>query len=89
LKLVFSDQAWDDYLWWQSAGDGKGLDRVNEIIKATRRSPFDGIGKPEPLKGDLSGWWSRRITNEHRFVYRVSGKGDAQALEIAQLRYHY
>jgi len=89
LKLVFSDQAWEDYLWWQSAGDGKGLERVNEIIKATRRSPFEGIAKPEPLKGDLSGWWSRRITNEHRIVYRLSGKGESQALEIAQLRYHY
>lgn len=89
MKLVFSDQAWEDYLWWQSAGDGKGLERVNEIIKATRRSPFEGIAKPEPLKGDLSGWWSRRITNEHRIVYRLSGKGESQALEIAQLRYHY
>lgn len=89
MKLVFSDQAWEDYLWWQSAGDGKGLERANEIIKATRRSPFEGIAKPEPLKGDLSGWWSRRITNEHRIVYRLSGKGESQALEIAQLRYHY
>lgn len=89
MKLVFSDPAWEDYLWWQSAGNEKGLDRVNQLIKATSRVPFKGIGKPEPLKGDLSGWWSRRITHEHRFVYRVSGKGDSQGLEIAQLRYHY
>jgi toxin YoeB len=89
LKLVFADAAWEDYLWWQSAGQAKGLARVNDLIKSTQRQPFQGLGKPEPLKGDLSGWWSRRITDEHRFVYRVSGKGDAQALEIAQLRYHY
>ncbi|MFV1493522.1 Txe/YoeB family addiction module toxin [Phaeobacter sp. JH18-32] len=89
MKLVFSDNAWEDYLWWQSPGNEKGLDRVNELLKAAGRMPFKGIGKPEPLKGDLSGWWSRRITAEHRFVYRVSGKGDGQSLEIAQLRYHY
>jgi len=89
LKLVFSDNAWEDYLWWQSAGNEKGLERVNELIKAARRLPFKGIGKPEPLKGDLSGWWSRRITDEHRFVYRVSGKAETQSLQIAQLRYHY
>jgi toxin YoeB len=89
VKLVFSDLAWEDYLWWQSAGQEKGPARVNEVIKACRRQPFEGIGKPEPLKGTLSGWWSRRITDEHRFVYRVSGTGDAQSLEIAQLRYHY
>ena len=89
MKLLFSDQAWEDGLWWQSPGREKGLERVNEIIKGVKRQPFKGIGKPEPLKGDLTGWWSRRITDEHRFVYRVSGKGDAQSLEIAQLRYHY
>lgn len=89
MKLVFSDDAWEDYLWWQSDGSGKGLERVNELIRAARRQPFKGIGKPEPLKGDLTGWWSRRITDEHRFVYRASGKGDGQQLEIAQLRYHY
>lgn len=89
MKLVFSDAAWEDYLWWQSPGQEKGLARVNELIKGASRVPFKGLGKPEPLKGDLSGWWSRRITDEHRFVYRVSGTGEAQALEIAQLRYHY
>jgi toxin YoeB len=89
VKLVFSYQAWEDYLWWQSPGRKKGLDRVDALIKGTKRMPFKGIGKPEPLKGDLAGWWSRRITDEHRFVYCVSGRGDARSLEIAQLRYHY
>ncbi|WP_118136061.1 Txe/YoeB family addiction module toxin [Oceanicella sp. SM1341] len=89
MKLVFSDHAWEDYLAWQAPGNEKGLERVNTLIGAARRRPFEGIGKPEPLRGDLTGWWSRRITGEHRFVYRVSGKGAAQALEIAQLRYHY
>nr|WP_321524910.1 Txe/YoeB family addiction module toxin [uncultured Cohaesibacter sp.] len=89
MKLVFSEHAWEDYLWWQSAGNEKGLERIHVLFKNTMRQPFKGLGKPEPLKGDLSGWWSRRITDEHRFVYRVSGKGEAQSLEIAQLRYHY
>ncbi|WP_171123509.1 MULTISPECIES: Txe/YoeB family addiction module toxin [unclassified Ruegeria] len=88
MKLVFSDQAWEDYLHWQVA-DPKNHKRINEMIKQTMRTPFQGVGKPEPLKGDLSGWWSRRITKEDRMVYRVSGKGDAQALELAQLRFHY
>lgn len=90
MKVVFSDDAWEDYLHWQSHSDGgKVLERVNELIKATRRDPFQGIGKPEGLRGDMSGWWSRRITDEHRMVYRVAGKSETQQLEIAQLRYHY
>ena len=89
MKLVFSDYAWEDYLWWQAAGNEKGLERLNTLIKTAKRTPFEGIGKPEPLKGDLKGWRSRRITDEHRMVYRVQGKGEAQSLEIAQLRYHY
>lgn len=89
MRLIFSDQAWEDYLWWQSPGSERGLLRVNELIRGTMRMPFKGIGKPEPLRGDLTGWWSRRVTEEHRFVYRVSGKDAAQSLEIAQLRYHY
>jgi len=87
MRLLFAPDAWDDYLWWQ--GQPKGLDRVNELIEATRRQPFKGLGKPEPLKGNLSGFWSRRITDEHRMVYRVSGKDADQTLQIAQLRYHY
>lgn len=90
MKLVFSDDAWEDYLHWQNHGDGgKILLRVNALIKATTRDPFRGIGKPEGLRGDMSGWWSRRITDEHRMVYRVAGSGSAQQIEIAQLRYHY
>ena len=88
MKLVFSERAWDHYLYWQ-AEDAKILDRVNALLKQCMRDPFRGTGRPEPLGGNLTGWWSRRIDREHRLVYRVSGKGDAQMLEIAQCRYHY
>ena len=88
MKLVFWPTAWADYLHWQ-AEDGKVLERINGLLKEIMRDPFRGTGKPEPLGGNLSGWWSRRITGEHRLVYRVSGKGEAQALEVAQCRYHY
>ncbi|KQY35360.1 addiction module protein [Caulobacter sp. Root487D2Y] len=88
MKLVFSEQAWEDYLHWQ-ASDQTTLDRVNALIKECLRTPFKGTGKPEPLKGDLKGWWSRRITLEDRLVYRVAGSGDEQRLEVAQCRYRY
>ncbi len=88
MKLIVSSQAWDEYLYWQSE-DRKVLERINVLLKECMRDPFRGTGKPEPLSGNLSGWWSRRIKSEHRLVYRVSGKGDAQALEVAQVRYHY
>ena len=88
MKLVFSSQAWEDYLHWQ-AHDLTVLERLNGLIKECTRSPFKGTGKPEPLKGDLKGWWSRRLTLEDRLVYRVTGKGDEQALQIAQCRFHY
>ena len=84
MKLIFSEQAWEDYLFWQKT-DKKILNRVNLLIKDTKREPFNGIGKPEPLKHALSGYWSRRINDEHRLVYKV----DQDALLIAQLRYHY
>lgn len=84
MKLVFSEQAWSDYLYWQ-AQDKKTLERINALIKECARTPFEGIGKPEPLRGDLRGWWSRRIDREHRLVYRV----EDGALFIAQCRYHY
>jgi toxin YoeB len=87
LKFVFADQAWEDYLHWQ-ATDANTLERVNTLIKECMRSPFKGTGKPEPLRGELRGWWSRRITLEDRLVYRVMGVGQAQKLEIAQCRYH-
>jgi toxin YoeB len=88
LKLFFADQALDDYLSWQ-AQDPAVLKRINALVEACRRSPFSGIGKPEKLKGQLSGWWSRRISQEHRLVYRVIDVDRTQALEIAQCRFHY
>lgn len=88
MKLVFSDQSWSEYLYWLRH-DPEMLAKINDLIEECRRHPFNGRGKPEPLKGDLSGWWSRRITREDRLVYRVTGKAEAQALEIAQLRFHY
>lgn len=84
MKLVFSEHAWDDYLFWQRA-DKKILQRINQLIKDIQRSPFKGIGKPEPLKHTLSGYWSRRTTDEHRLVYKIG----SEELFIAQLRYHY
>lgn len=84
MKLVFADEAWDDYLYWQKQ-DRKTLDRVNKLIQEIARDPFAGVGKPEPLKHALSGWWSRRISDEHRIVYRVEG----EQLWIAQLRFRY
>jgi toxin YoeB len=84
MKLIFHESAWEDYLYWQ-AMDTKMLARINLLIKEARRTPFQGIGKPEPLRGKLSGWWSRRIDQEHRLVYRASDDG----LLIAQCRHHY
>ena len=83
-KLIFSDEAWKDYLYWQDT-DRSMLRRINQLIKDVRRSPYEGIGKPEPLKHQLAGWWSRRIDSEHRFLYRVT----EQAIEISTLRNHY
>ena len=88
MKLVFAEPAWEDYLHWL-ATDHNVLERLNSLIKECLRTPFRGTGKPEPLRGDLKGWWSRRITLEDRLVYRVTGSGDSQQLEIAQCRYHY
>ncbi len=88
MKLQWTEQGWDDYLYWQS-NDVDMVAKINVMIKNARRSPFRGLGKPEPLRNDMAGWWSRRIDNEHRLVYRVTGKGDAQALEIAACRFHY
>ena len=84
MKLIFSDDAWDDYLYWQK-NDRKIVERINKLIQDVKREPFSGLGKLEPLKHALSGFWSRRITDEHRMVYRVQ----ADALLHAQLRYHY
>ena len=84
MKLIFSEQAWEDYLHWQKI-DKKLLERINTLIKEISRLPFAGIGKPEPLKNALSGYWSRRINDEHRIVYKISDG----AMLIAQLRFHY
>jgi len=88
MKVTITPTAWEDYVSWQQQ-DLALVTRINGLIAEIRRTPFRGTGKPEPLKGPLAGWWSRRITREHRLVYRVSGKGDAQAVEIVQCRYHY
>ena len=84
MKLVFAENAWDDYLYWQKT-DKTILKRINALIKDITRKPFEGIGKPEPLKHALSGYWSRRINDEHRIVYKIQDN----SLLIAQLRYHY
>ena len=84
MKLVFSEQAWEDYLHWQKI-DKKLVRRINDLIKEITRTPRTGIGKPEPLKHALSGYWSRRINDEHRIVYKVID----DSVLIAQLRYHY
>ncbi len=77
-------EAWEEYLYWQKQ-DQKTLDRINLLIKETMRQPFVGLGKPEPLKSNLSGWWSRRITREHRLVYKVENN----TVVIFQCRFHY
>ena len=84
MKKIWFDEAWEDYLYWQ-AQDKKTLRRVNALLKDIERGHFDGIGKPEPLKGELSGFWSRRIDVVNRLVYRISG----DVLEILSCRGHY
>lgn len=88
MNVAFSDDAWDEYLVW-IGGDKKALEKVNTLIEECRRNPFRSSGKPEPLRGDLQGWWSRRINRKDRLVYRVLGKGADQTLEIIQCRSHY
>lgn len=84
MTLSWADNAWEDYLFWQ-ATDNKILTRINTLIKEIKRDPFKGTGKPEPLKYNWTGYWSRRINREHRLVYKVT----KEALYIAQCRYHY
>jgi len=84
VKLIFSETAWDDYQYWIKT-DKKILKRVNALIQDIQRSPFSGIGKPEMLKHGLSGYWSRRINDEHRIIYKI----EADSVFIAQARYHY
>lgn len=84
MKLVWSEDAWEDYLYWQ-ANNKKALKRINSLIKSIIRTPYEGIGDPEPLKHNWSGYWSRRIDKEHRLVY----KAEENQVLIAQCRYHY
>lgn len=84
MSLAFSKEGWEQYLYWQSH-DKSVLKKINRLLKDIQRQPFEGIGKPEPLKNNLSGFWSRRITDEHRLVYRV----ETDRIEIIQCRYHY
>ena len=84
MKLTFTDEAWEEYLYWQVT-DKKILKKINNLIKDTKREPFDGLGKPEPLKHELAGYWSRRITQEHRLVYEVF----EESILVVSCRYHY
>ena len=84
MEIVWQENAWEDYLYWQM-NDKQKLKRINELIKDCQRNKFEGIGKPEPLKGNLSGMWSRRIDNEHRLVYKIQDN----RLHVVQCRFHY
>ena len=84
MKLIFADEAWEDYLYWHKQ-DKKMVERINKLIAEVKRGPFSGVGKPEQLKHALSGYWSRRINDEHRMIYKMEGG----SLLLAQLRYHY
>ena len=84
MRLLWEDRAWEDYLYWQMQ-DKKTLKRINALIKDIARNAFDGIGKPEPLRGTLSGWWSRRIDDANRIVYRIDGN----VVKIVQCGSHY
>ena len=84
MKIVFADLGWEDFSYWETH-DRKIAKRILRLIKEIERDPFDGIGKPEPLKHDLVGFWARRITDEHRLVYMIENN----QLLIAQARYHY
>jgi len=84
MRLIFSEHAWEDYCYWQKT-DKKILARINELIRDIQRNKYQGIGKPEPLRHTLAGWWSRRINSEHRIVYKIEN----DSILIAQTRYHY
>jgi toxin YoeB len=84
MNIQFSSRAWEDYIYWQQF-DKKISKKINELLKDISRNPYDGIGKPEPLKHALSGFWSRRITDEHRLIYRI----ESDVIKVAQARYHY
>ena len=84
MRYVFTDESWEDYLYWQTT-DKKKLKRINELLKDISRNPFEGLGKPEPLKHKYAGFWSRRIDEEHRLIYRY----EKDEKQIAKCRFHY
>ena len=84
MNLIFSDKAWEEYMYWQNT-DKQILKKINQLIKDIKREPFEGVGKPEPLKYELSGFWSRRISDEHRLIYEVS----ESYISIVSCRFHY
>ena len=88
MRVCFTKDGWDDYRHWIET-DRNVLQRTNRLIEDARRNPFKGIGKPEPLRGSLAGWWSRRITGDHRLVYSIAGAGGDQRIVAAACRYHY
>ncbi|MEJ0033424.1 MAG: Txe/YoeB family addiction module toxin [Bacteroidota bacterium] len=88
MQIAFTDNAWNDYLYWQTT-DVDTLKKINDLLREIARDPFKGIGKPEPLRGNFAGYWSRRINTEHRLVYMISGAKPKQILTIIQLRFHY
>jgi len=89
MNFEFTEKAWDDYTYWTET-DPEVVARINLLLKEISRTPFLGLGKPEPLKFDLKGFWSRRITKEHRLVYKIDGtKGQNQKCSIVQCRFHY
>jgi toxin YoeB len=88
MRIAFTSEGWEDYQYWQE-NNLENLEKVNKLIKEILKEPFKGTGKPEPLRGNLSGYWSRRITGEHRLVYRVEGNKSSQILIIIQARFHY
>ena len=88
MKLIWSEESWDDYLYWQET-DKRIVKKINELIKDTRRTPFEGKGKPEPLKHNLSGFWSRRTTEEHRLVYAVTDKQNTSGNGIFANNYDF
>ena len=84
MKLIFGEQSWSDYLYWQST-DKRILKKINALLQDIKRNPFEGLGKPEPLKHEMAGTWSRRITQEHRLVYEVF----EESILVVSCRYHY
>lgn len=88
MNLLWTSRSWTHYLYWQEE-DAAIVERINALLADAMRHPFEGIGKPEPLRGNLKGWWSRRINAEHRLIYRCIGSKDDKRLEVSQCRYHY